>query len=170
MPVILEKQPAKHNRKELIDAIFREWSGKSTMNEPIVLAEEIAQTNTLHVIVVWSRWNGIPERERSAMIMDAYAIFQNPQQKQITIALGATPDEACRMGFFPYRVKTMLRADDTAKRSDIEAAMISEKAVPTDDGPQLLYRNFEDASQAFNRLNTKLPNLWAVVHEQRTEE
>ena len=90
-------------RAALREQLTQEWQNRqSDLAEPVII-EERAQlySDLLHLYVVWSRWAGMGQRERSSIIMEAYreAHPQHPDNiLAVTVAMGLTPEEAQRMG------------------------------------------------------------------------
>ncbi len=88
----------------LKERLVVEWrDSNSTAVQPIILEEPGAVDDDMHVYVVWDNWAGIPNVERSEIIMDAF-IERYGQEKSLNVrvAMGLTPGEADRLGI-PYR-------------------------------------------------------------------
>ena len=102
MPRNRTKAKPAHNHPELVEELAKEMEEKGvspTPAVPTVYEVEQKYTNTLHVTVVWSKWEQVPVEERGAIILDAYEkAGLKEDMRRIAIALGVTPDEAKKLG------------------------------------------------------------------------
>jgi hypothetical protein len=101
MPRTKRQAPPPHSHPELVRELVEELKkeGVSSSPQTPTLYEE-AQTygDSLHVTVIWSRWAGVPEEERGAIILDAYRqAGEEDSYRRITMVLGLTPEEAERL-------------------------------------------------------------------------
>lgn len=101
MPVIRNPKREKPAQwRELKDIIVQEYMHET--NDPskpvIVIDEETGIPGATHVTVIWDQWQGMTQRERSEIIMDACEeAFPEEKVRDITLAMGLTKDEADRM-------------------------------------------------------------------------
>lgn len=66
--------------------------------EPDIVIERPHPT-TIHLVVIWSKFQGIEQVIRSSIILDAFVAAKGiPEAQKVTVAMGLTPDEAQRMG------------------------------------------------------------------------
>jgi hypothetical protein len=143
--------------------------------QPLILERHIPTTKSRHIHVIWDEWEGIPEEDRSAVIIEAYAQVEGEHGvDDITIALGFTPQEALHAGLLPYRVEPA-RPDD-AGRTEYRTA-IAEEARHTLLGSkattlhELRYARREDAHEAVARLTKVLPgSSWDLIRLEDSED
>src|SRR5581483_4620988 len=89
---------------------------------------------------------------------------------QLTIVSGLTPSEALVLGMLPWKVEPILGQGGPtdaeygrAVQEEAKNTVLGSKAV-TDAG--LRYARKEDAEEALQRLQRRLPNsAWAITHE-----
>jgi hypothetical protein len=87
----------------LRDQLVQEWREPDPARvEPFIVEEQDSRTGTLRLYVFWRAWAGLPQRERSEVIMDAFEQARGPAPEvRVTLAMGLTPDEAERLGMRP---------------------------------------------------------------------
>lgn len=143
-------------------------SGKKVM--PYVLEEQVEATGLRTATVIWDRFHGVPEEDRSDIILAAYESAEGKEYAEsIAIPLGFTPKEAVALGYLPYRVILTEFVDDprsTAARerafSDAAARSLLGKKTQ-----ELRYARREEASAAAERLSQAAPGShWAVIEEK----
>jgi len=80
--------------------IVQEWRANTdNPDQPIILIDETGPVQTKHVFVVWDRWRGMEQLDRSETIMKACEEMMSPEELQrVTVAMGLTKEEARRMG------------------------------------------------------------------------
>jgi hypothetical protein len=84
-------------QSQLANQLATEWeSSGSTASEPVILEEQDARGDLVHVYVVWSDWAQLDREKRGEIIMEAAELAKPDQVSKITIAMGLTPDEADR--------------------------------------------------------------------------
>jgi hypothetical protein len=85
---------------ELSDRLVRELeSPKSGLEEPIFIEDAIPLSDRFRVYVIWNEWNGIWQRDRSRVILEAYARARGETTRaRISHAMGLTAAEAERLG------------------------------------------------------------------------
>ncbi len=135
MPVIRPRSrwDASIPRQSLVDEILDELSGSAAPAGPVIFEIPRKANDTIHVIVVWPKWEGIPEDDRSAIILDAYAKHEEThpgedRRKKITVAVGVTPEEAVASDLLPFVVRPSIdRAH--ASYDQVRRAMIEEGAI-----------------------------------------
>ena len=101
MAIHKKKAKPPHSHPELVHALAEYLDQKKSKARGRGIPEifEISQTygNSLHVEVVWDRWEGVPHPERGPIILDAYRRKRGDlEMLRITIAQGFTPNEATR--------------------------------------------------------------------------
>jgi hypothetical protein len=67
---------------------------------PIIIKAQGDHRNpAIHLYVIWDRWQGLRQQERSEIIMDAYETSGiRDDILNVTVAMGLTHDEATQMG------------------------------------------------------------------------
>lgn len=163
MPVITLTPRRTANRESLVDELAAEWKGKNSLRGPMILVDEIGQTRSIHVVVIWDKWGSIPDQERSAIILDAYDKVPPPPGMTVTMAMGETRQEALSLGFLPYRVAPALRQTDPYTLDQLRKAMVAEGAVETAEGLELAFPSEDLANAAHARLNRKYKSVWTVT-------
>jgi hypothetical protein len=101
MPLIKRTAKTQHPRHaELVAELVRHLRDEPNLPQmPKILQEEDRRSSTLQAYVVWAEWDGIDERERSEIILDAYLeACGKAEMLRITVAMGVTPLEAKQLG------------------------------------------------------------------------
>jgi hypothetical protein len=174
MPTIAGKSNAVHRAQALVDdlvAVLRQAS--PTQGEPLIVENQIAQTKSVHVVVIWDKWSDLSPSERSTIILDAYRKARRLQGSTITVAMGLTTEGALRMGFLPYSIVTTRRHGDKAVSDQLARAMAGAGGVVVKIGSstQLRFASLEQAEDAYRRLSQVVPGpYWAIVQEQTAAE
>jgi hypothetical protein len=141
--------------------------------EPFVVEDQIAQTKSLHVIVIWDEWKDLSQTDRSEIIMDAYAKAKRLATANITVAMGLTSEEALRAGFLTYGIVAMRRHGDKASLAELTRAMVNVGGVvlKIGDSTQLRFPTREQAEDAYRKLSQNLPGpYWAIVQDHPTSD
>ena len=162
MPVIRQEPQPTVRRADLVSELYQEWKGQTTGKQPLIYENEIARTGSLHVLVVWDKWAGVEDGERSAIIREAFGDQSPKRGLEITIALGLTMEEAIAMGYFPYKIEPAVTGKGEVSQEQIKEAMLAERAITTKNGLELRYRTLQEAFEAYQRLNEKHPGCWTV--------
>ena len=100
MPVkdLTERQPTPA-AAELARLIVQEWQNKTeNPNNPIILLDRSGPGGARHIFVVWDRWSGLEQLQRSEAIMDAAEeVLDKAEALKVTLAMGLTKVEAKRL-------------------------------------------------------------------------
>lgn len=148
MPVFSHQGPAVINHDELVDALASELSGVPVPPpQPQIYEDEIPQTRTLHVLVIWDRWQGVPGSARGPIIYDAYEKFDRTKMLRVKFAFGFTYDEAVAGGYLPYKVESTIRQSDPIDYNEARKQMIALGARQTGSNLELRF--------PYQRLRTK---------------
>lgn len=95
-------EPESRDYPELVSelvCVLRDNKPEGPPDDPDISIEQIRHSNSLHVTVVWDRWNGIDAEERGRIILDAVAQgLGEAEMLRVTMALGVTKEEARRLG------------------------------------------------------------------------
>ena len=83
----------------LLKSLISEWrKPHDNLPEPVIIEEGGARSQPIHVFVIWSKWEGLDQRERSEIIMDAFGKVRGASKSLlVTVAMGLTQEEAERM-------------------------------------------------------------------------
>ena len=83
----------------LREELLKEWRNPSeNAPEPVIIEEPQGAQGAVHVYVIWSRWSGLNDRERSEIIVDAFEELRGSEEAvRLSVAMGLTPDEAKRL-------------------------------------------------------------------------
>lgn len=165
---VIRTRPTRSTRHdELVRRLAAELRQQQRTQQPFVYVNDVAQTGTLHVTVVWDEWRDLTIHERAQVILDAFAEHDRTTVGHITIAIGVTGEEARRLGLLPYRVQLLLRRGEEPQRSRLEELLRQEGAFDTPEGLQLLFRSEQQAEDAYRRLQSAAPQApWALVREE----
>ena len=83
----------------LVEALAPALAGKNVLGV-VVQDQPVAASRYRHLTVIWDRWKGISQQDRSRAILDAYEL-SHPDEKwrvlEITLALGLTTVEARKL-------------------------------------------------------------------------
>jgi hypothetical protein len=149
-------------------AAFFQYSGASQMGPVVLLENRIAQTKSVHLVVIWDAWKDLSPTDRSKVILDASARAKRAPGATITVAMGLTSEEALRMGFLPYSIVTNWRQGDNVSVGELETAMGGAGGVMVRVGSstQLRFATLEQAEDAYRYLSQKVSGpYWAIVQD-----
>lgn len=139
------------------------------LRQPLIIEQDLPQTQTLHVAVVWEKWRLVEAGERSAMVLHAYERAAPGRVDAITIAMGVTTDEAIDLGLLPYGIIPTIKKDEPLTRDAARVLMREEGAVDTPSGLMLAFPNEESATAAYRRLVAKTkPEYWTITQAVRS--
>jgi len=167
MPVFSHKGIPAINHDDLVNALASELSGVPVSPpQPQIYEDEISQTRTLHVLVIWDRWEGVPASARGPIIYDAYEKSDSAKMLRLKFAFGFTYDEAVAGGYLPYKVESTIRASDRIDHNAAIKEMIALGARQTGTGVELRFPYRTLADQALDRLEAKFgQGYFALVQE-----
>jgi hypothetical protein len=85
--------------EEVLRAELRaELEHPKASGEPEIVIER-PNPATVHLYVIWSKWNDLEQMARSRIILDAYTETKGESEaNKVTVAMGLTPAEASRLG------------------------------------------------------------------------
>ena len=140
---------------------------KSAGDGPYILEEVHVPIDSRHVHVIWDKWRGIREEERSKIIYEAYADLEGEDAtSNITIASGITPRDALALGMLPYVVRPTKDNGRHTRAGHQEIIDDEAKNTLLGSGEELRYPTLEDAEAARRRLEQHMPDAsWCVVQE-----
>jgi hypothetical protein len=166
------RPPAPRNDK-LVKKLAQELTTESGNLQPLILEERLPVTKSRHVHVIWDAWKDVPDEERANVILDAYTQVEGEEAaEELTLAEGATPQEALALGLLPYKVEPLYRKGDAIPLGEYAKAIEAEakRTLLGGKAKGLRYARMEDAEAARQRLQEVLPgSSWAVVQEVAVE-
>jgi hypothetical protein len=97
MPVIKKSAKPPHEHPELVAALADELRNPHTKGGagiPDITEESQTFGGRIHVLVLWDRWQGVPQAQRGPIILDAYRQVRGEREMlQISQPLGFTIEE-----------------------------------------------------------------------------
>jgi hypothetical protein len=82
----------------LRDELRDELTNPKSSGEPDIVIES-PHPSTVHLYVIWSKWDELEQMVRSRIILDAYSEAKGEEEvDKVTVAMGLTPSEAERLG------------------------------------------------------------------------
>jgi len=158
--------------RQLIDKLIAFLTGKKRSTRFLVIENELPQTNSLHVTVIWSDWHTVDVGRRGRLIMEAYERTGRGQNRRITLALGLTPREALDLGLLPLRVQLNHRRTDPVARKDLVHALahaVDGVLIRTEAGPELRLPSEDRALDVYRDLSERFPGpYWSMVQDVPT--
>ncbi len=165
--IINRREMIAHHPKLVKKLVAELIGGKS--KQPVIVEEVIPATASRHVHVIWDQWRRLPEEERSDVIWQAYREAEGEEAaSNITIAIGATPEEALALGLLPFQVRRLRKRANAVSPDDYRRAMEQElsNTLLGAQSEELRYATLEEAEEAKSRLEAALPGShWAVVQD-----
>lgn len=169
----IAKKPSAHRATDLIDDLVAFLANPDpARGEPLIVENRIAQTKSVHVVVIWDQWRDMPPTDRSNVILEAYSKSKRLRGLTITIAMGLTSEQALRMGLLPYSIVVTRRNGDAPALKQLEAAMERAGGVVLKVGSstQLRFPTQTQVEEAYRKLSQEIPGpYWAIMHEESAE-
>ena len=166
---ILTRHAAQHD--SLVERLVEELARDARTGQPFVYINNVGQTGSFHVTVVWDAWQDLSAQQRSSIIMDALEQHDPAKRGHITIAMGLTGEEARRLGILRFKIQLMPKKCEESQQGQLKKLLRDEGAFETHEGLQLLFRTEEQANEAYDRLQTAAPgNHWALVREESGQD
>ena len=170
---IIQPKPGRERHAKLVQELVKELRQPSGKNMPYILEEEVPATGVRNVTVIWDRWKGVSEEDRSDVILAAYETAEGKEYAtSIAIPTGVTPTEALALGYLSYKVESLRRAGEAVSEADYRRAFTDEAArtLLGKTATALRYPRIEEAREAHDRLIAALPGShWGVVEELRAD-
>jgi hypothetical protein len=141
----------------------------SDHSQPLILENRVAQTKSVHLVVIWDFWADMASAERATIIREAAARSKHFRGSSITLALGVTSDEALRSGFLPFAIVATHRQKDPVSSDALAHALAKAPGVPVRIGDrlQLRFPTLDMAENAYRQLSQEVPGpYWAIVQDQ----
>ncbi|MBN2579169.1 MAG: hypothetical protein JXB10_09280 [Pirellulales bacterium] len=136
--------------------------------QPLIIEEHPPGSGKFRVYVIWDQWANCPQEIRNKIIFEAYSkALGNEYRQNIYLAMGLTVSEAVGIGILPYKIECLIKAEETEKYKKCIDAMHELGAWERNNQPELRFSSREDADQAYEKLQKKVPGShWAIVVEQ----
>ncbi len=175
MPTVTKARNSQaHRAQTLVDRLSAALRlPDSCRGEPLIVESQIAQTRSMHIVVIWDQWKNQSPAERSKIILEAYTDAKRLRGSTITVAMGLIGEEALRMGFLPYSIVTTRRHGDKASSDKLAKAMLGAGGVVVKIGSstQLRFATLGQAEDAYRKLSQQVAGpYWAIVQEQAAAE
>jgi len=162
--------PSDH--RGLVDELAGELASPHPFGQPMIDEDVFTRTGLLGVTVIWDRWQGIADNQRTGIILAAYETSRGIEEKnRIPFAVGNTVDEAIEAGRLPILLVPHLRKSDRMTLAQLRAAMKQVGGAYKEDGdfPAVLYfPSQEDAEAGIQKLIEVLPEsteIWGIASE-----
>src|SRR5436309_500550 len=94
----------------------------TSLTEPFIIEDEVRQTKSLHVVVIWDKWKSLDRAARSKVILDAYDAAGRTGSRTVTVAMGLTQREALQLGLLRYSIIITHRKGDKVSLRDLQKA------------------------------------------------
>lgn len=92
------QKPLLPGEAELRSALKEELEKPQDSGEPEIIIDR-PSSFTIHLYVIWSKWEGLDQVVRSRAILDVFTEVKGAEDaRKVTIAMGLTPEEAKRLG------------------------------------------------------------------------
>jgi len=86
------------SEQQLRSELHAEFTNPKDSGEPDIIIER-PSPGTIHLYVIWSRWEGLEQVVRSRIILDAFEeSHEAAEVVKVTVAMGLVPEESRRIG------------------------------------------------------------------------
>lgn len=174
MTTLMKNGDATKRFTRLVDQLSATLRRTDKVSGPArVIENQIAQTKSVHIVVIWDEWKELPPTSRSKVILEAYSRAKRLRGSTITVAMGLTGEEALRMGFLPYSIVTTRRQGDKVAPQKLTTALAHAGGIILKVGSstQLRFPTLEQAEEVYRQLTQEVPGpYWAIVHEVSASE
>lgn len=162
--------------KDLYETLAQELTAPKDFGVPIVDEETFPRTGLKGVTVIWNKWNGLSDSERTAVILEAYMqAFGKEEKDRVAFAVGLTVEDAIEAGNLPFTILPSLRRTDAVTPEKVREVMADLGAVlEAGDYPAVLrFSSREDAEACRRKLSQILPgsdDIWTIAQEVQRPE
>ena len=176
MPVLRRSSgpPNVDRFKALSEELTRELNSPKEFGQPIVDEETFPRTGLKGVTVLWERWGGLTDPERTGVILEAYEQAYGAKEKErVAFAVGLTVPEATEVGKLPYTIMPSLRRTDAISQEQVRRAVtdMGGEILENSDFPAVLrFATLADAEACRRKLIERLPDtdaIWNIAQEQQ---
>jgi hypothetical protein len=172
MPRIQKRlEPPRARHPAVVGELAEELRHSHESGQPRIEELTFPKTGTIHVTVLWDRWDPLADEERAVCILQAYEQVEGAAfRDRIGLAVGLTFPEARASGLLPFRVIPAVRPDDRVTLEQCVAAMkqLGASTLEQPDWPLLGFATFDEAEACVRRLRQELPgsdSVWLVEQE-----
>jgi hypothetical protein len=156
---------------DLFVELTAELKNSHPAGQPRIDEHVFPRTGKMRVVVLWDKWQDVPEYERIAVIQAAYEQVE-PREffDQIVMIMGLTFPEAYDDGLLPFQVIYALRDGDAVSSDACQRAMLVEGASTLfqPDPVVLRFATKPEAEDCIKRLQQSLPgseSVWVITSE-----
>jgi hypothetical protein len=185
MPVIRRSRtsdPVPELRIRLAELMAKELIGERVRDGPVIFEISTGRADEIDVIVIWEAWRSLASLDRTTVIREAYDkhragleeavhyldLERKPTESlvpRISLAVGATLDEAIAQGLVPYAVRATVQVQE-ADPYAMRQLMVEAGGIETATGVELRFPDTQLAAEAHARLSREMPVAkWIVVDE-----
>src|SRR5947208_3307345 len=106
MPRHIQTFQRRHRRHgEFVAQLVPEFTANGPAPQPLILEERLPDIPSRRLQIIWDAWRDLSYEQRSEVILDAYRQVEGAEAAdEVTIATGATAEEALGLGLLPYGV------------------------------------------------------------------
>jgi len=162
--VLTPRTAAPCRPSRLVEELAGELRSEQGSGQPSI-EEEHLKTGAIRVVVLWDKWDSMPQEDRSAVILDAYRLVEGEDfAARIGLVNGLTFPEAHALRMLPFQIIPSLRENDPVTVDQCHRAMIAEGASTLlgPGHPQLRYATQEEAEASVKRLSSRLSGSMPV--------
>jgi hypothetical protein len=153
--------------RSLCNLLVDELRSPHDVGQPLVIEHQFPSTDKKQIQVIWDKFEGIAEQDRSELILSAFEQVEGkPTRDKILFASGFTVPEAAAAGILPFQVVPAKVAQVEVGTEQLFNAMKEEGASTVAGTTTLRFPTFEDAETTKTRLDHRLPQgRWLIVQE-----
>jgi hypothetical protein len=158
---------------DLLAQLAQELTQSRESGQPVIEEQVFPRTQAVRVTVLWDAWEGVPDEDRAATILQAYEQAEGKEfRDRIALAIGLTIPEAVEAGLLPFQVTALLRKGDPVTPEQCRDAMTAQggSTLEDPDRPLLRFATAEEAEACVRRLSQQLPGsepVWTVTQDSR---
>jgi hypothetical protein len=134
--------------------------------QPAFIERAFKSGKPREINVIWDKWVGVPEEERSDVIRKAYERFDKSIAENIEFALGYTSADAISAGLLPFVVYCFSRAGHSLLERELVIDAEQVHTIQGNRSRELRYPTQEEAIEAIKRLEGTLSGSeWRIKEE-----
>jgi hypothetical protein len=156
----------------LVEELVDELREQREFGQPLIEVETFPRTGLVGVTVLWDKWDGLPDIQRTAVILEAYTRANGESAaSQVAFAIGMTTAEAAEIGKLPYAIRPQVKPSDGVNPERVRAVAqeVGSLCSPGSGSPPVMrFSSLEEAEACRKTLIEKLPGsdtVWAITHE-----
>jgi hypothetical protein len=160
MPRIQIGQPLA-DYSEIIDTLYKEIHGITNGGEPAIYEKNVPLSDHFHVVVVWSKWDGVPADVRPSIIQEAYERHDPETARKVVVTLGVTMGEGISFHVLPHRI-LFISGDSVESRKNAKKEFIKLGGEIHRNNWMLAYPTRENAEVALKQLSKIYGTQWKL--------